>query len=95
MDMYISIFSRNWLLYTLTKTGLVTLVLMWPENLPDMNPIENILDAVKSKMRGIRSNIKGDYKVTIEATDSVVPEAPHLQEGFLRIEKIHSTYPNA
>ncbi len=40
-------------------------VLDWPENSPDLNPIENIWDIVKRKMRDTRPHNADDLKAAI------------------------------
>ncbi len=43
-------------------------VLDWSENLPDLNPIENLWGIVKRKMRDTRLNNADDPKAAIKAT---------------------------
>ncbi len=44
------------------------LVLNWPANSPDLNPIENLWGIVKRKMRYARPNNAEELKATIRAT---------------------------
>ncbi len=54
------------------------IVLDWPENSPDLNPIENLWDVVKRKMRDTRTNNADDLKAAIKATwASITPEQCH------------------
>ncbi len=53
-------------------------VLDWPENSPDLNPIENIWVIFKRKMSDTRPNNAGDLKAAIKATwASITPEQCH------------------
>ncbi len=53
-------------------------VLNWPANSPDLNPIENIWDIVKRKMRYARPNDAEELKATIRATWALItPEQCH------------------
>ncbi len=53
-------------------------VLDWPENLPDLNPIENKWGIVKRKMRDTRPNNADDLKAAIKVTwASITPEQCH------------------
>ncbi len=54
------------------------LVLDWPANSPDLNPIENIWGIVKRKMRDTRPNNADDLKAAIKATwASITAEQCH------------------
>ncbi len=48
-------------------------VLDWPENSPDLNPIENLWGIVKRKMRDTRPNNADDLKASIKATWASIP----------------------
>ncbi len=52
------------------KADSMTMVLLldWPANSPDLNPIENIYSIVKRKMRDTRPNNADDLKAAIKAT---------------------------
>ncbi len=53
-------------------------VLDWPENSPDLNPLEN-LGIVKRKMRDTRPNNTDDMKAVIKVTwASITPEQCHM-----------------
>ncbi len=53
-------------------------VLDWPENSPDLNPIENLWGIVKRKMRDTRPFNADDLKAAIKATwASITPEQGH------------------
>ncbi len=53
-------------------------VLDFPANSPDLNPIENLWDILKRKMRGTRPNNADDLKAAIKATwASITPEQCH------------------
>ncbi len=53
-------------------------VLNWPENSPDLNPIENLWGIVKRKMRYARPNNAEELKATIRATWALItPEQCH------------------
>ncbi len=53
-------------------------MLDWPANLPDLNPIDNLWDVVKRKMRDTRPNNADDLKAAIKATwASITPEKCH------------------
>ena len=43
-------------------------VLYWPANSPDLNPIDNLWDIVKRKMRDTRPNNADGLKAAIKAT---------------------------
>ncbi len=54
------------------------IVLDWPANSPDLNPIENIWGIVKRKMRDTSPNNADDLKAAIKATwASITPEQCH------------------
>ncbi len=54
------------------------IVLDWPANSPDLNPIENIWGIVKRKMRDTRPNNADDLTAAIKATwASITPEQCH------------------
>ncbi len=54
------------------------IVLDWPANLPDLNPIENLWAIIKRKMRDTRPNNADDLKAAIKATwASITPEQCH------------------
>ncbi|KAI2665187.1 Transposable element Tcb1 transposase [Labeo rohita] len=50
-------------------------VLNWPANSPDLNPIENLWDIVKRKLRDARPNTLDELKAAIEASwASITPQ---------------------
>uniref|UniRef100_A0A9J7ZZD1 Tc1-like transposase DDE domain-containing protein n=1 Tax=Cyprinus carpio carpio TaxID=630221 RepID=A0A9J7ZZD1_CYPCA len=50
-------------------------VLNWPANSPDLNPIENLWDFVKRKLRDARPNTLDELKAAIEASwASITPQ---------------------
>ncbi len=54
------------------------IVLDWPANSPDLNPIENIWGIVKRKMRDTSPNNADDLKAAIKETwASITPEQCH------------------
>ncbi|KAI2666726.1 Transposable element Tcb1 transposase [Labeo rohita] len=53
-------------------------VLNWPANSPDLNPIENLWDIVKRKLRDARPNTLNELKAAIEASwASITPQQCH------------------
>ncbi len=48
-------------------------VLDWPANSPDLNPIENLWNIVKRKMRDTRPNNADDLKATVKETWASIP----------------------
>ena len=53
-------------------------VLNWPANSPDLNPIENLWDIVKRKLRDARPNTLDELKAAIEASwASIRPQQCH------------------
>ncbi|KAL0152679.1 hypothetical protein M9458_052402 [Cirrhinus mrigala] len=53
-------------------------VLNWPANSPDPNPIENLWDIVKRKLRDARPNTLDELKAAIEASwASITPQQCH------------------
>ncbi|KAL0199191.1 hypothetical protein M9458_007731, partial [Cirrhinus mrigala] len=53
-------------------------VLNWPANSPDLNPIENLWDIVKRKLRDARPNTLDELKAAIEASwASITPQRCH------------------
>uniref|UniRef100_A0A9J8DLD2 Tc1-like transposase DDE domain-containing protein n=1 Tax=Cyprinus carpio carpio TaxID=630221 RepID=A0A9J8DLD2_CYPCA len=53
-------------------------VLNWPANSPDLNPIENLWDIVKKKLRDARPNTLDELKAAIEASwASITPQQCH------------------
>ncbi len=53
-------------------------VLDWPANSPDLNPIENLWDIVKRKIRDTRPNNGDDLKAALKATWAfITPEQCH------------------
>ncbi len=48
-------------------------MLDWPANSPDLNPIENLWDIVKRKMRDTRPNNADDLKATVKETWASIP----------------------
>ncbi len=48
-------------------------VLDWPANSTDLNPIENLWDIVKRKMRDTRPNNADDLKATVKETWASIP----------------------
>uniref|UniRef100_A0A9J8B1B1 HTH cro/C1-type domain-containing protein n=1 Tax=Cyprinus carpio carpio TaxID=630221 RepID=A0A9J8B1B1_CYPCA len=50
----------------------------WPANSPDLNPIENLWDIVKRKLRDARPNTLDELKAAIEASwASITPQQCH------------------
>ncbi|XP_048853901.1 uncharacterized protein LOC125721830 isoform X1 [Brienomyrus brachyistius] len=53
-------------------------VLNWPANSPDLNPIQNLWDIVKRKLRDARPNTLDELKAAIEASwASITPQQCH------------------
>uniref|UniRef100_A0A9J8DCQ8 Tc1-like transposase DDE domain-containing protein n=1 Tax=Cyprinus carpio carpio TaxID=630221 RepID=A0A9J8DCQ8_CYPCA len=53
-------------------------VLNWPANSPDLNPIENLWDILKRKLRDARPNTLDELKAAIEASwASITPQQCH------------------
>ncbi len=78
MEMLISFSSRTWHLPTLPKVpkaGSMTMVLLldWPANSLDLNPIENLWGIVKRKMRDTRPNNADELKATVKETWASIP----------------------
>ncbi len=48
-------------------------VLDWPANSPDLNPIENLWDIVKRKMRDTRPNNADELKAAVKETWASIP----------------------
>ncbi len=48
-------------------------LLDWPANSPDLNPIENLWDIVKRKMRDTRLNNADELKATVKETWASIP----------------------
>ncbi|KAF7656920.1 hypothetical protein LDENG_00034500 [Lucifuga dentata] len=64
--------TRNWF----ADHGIT--VLDWPANSPDLNPIENLWDIVKRKMRDARPHNTDELKAAIKATwASITPQQCH------------------
>ena len=58
--------------------GILLCVLNWPANSPDLNPIENLWDIVKRKLRDARPNTLDELKAAIEASwASITPQQCH------------------
>ncbi len=54
------------------------IVLDWPANSPDLNPIENLWGIVKRKMRDTRPNNADELKATVKETwASITPQQCH------------------
>ncbi len=97
MEMLISFSSRTWHLPTLPKVPkvgsmtMVLLVLDWPANSPDLNPIKNLWGIIKRKMRDTRPNNTDDLKAAIKATWAfITPEQCHRLIVFMphRIDSV-------
>uniref|UniRef100_A0A8C1X9P9 Nucleoside diphosphate-linked moiety X motif 6 n=1 Tax=Cyprinus carpio TaxID=7962 RepID=A0A8C1X9P9_CYPCA len=57
-------------------------VLNWPANSPDLNPIENLWDIVKRKLRDARPNTLDELKAAIEASwASITPQHRWRSDG--------------
>uniref|UniRef100_A0A9J7YWM9 Tc1-like transposase DDE domain-containing protein n=1 Tax=Cyprinus carpio carpio TaxID=630221 RepID=A0A9J7YWM9_CYPCA len=68
-------------------------VLNWPANSPDLNPIENLWDIVKRKLRDARPNTLDELKAAIEASwASITPQQCHRLIASMprRIEAVTS-----
>ncbi|KAI2645915.1 Transposable element Tcb1 transposase [Labeo rohita] len=68
-------------------------VLNWPANSPDLNPIENLWDIVKRKLRDARPNTLDELKAAIEASwASITPQQCHRPIASMphRIEAVIS-----
>lgn len=74
--------TNNWL----NVNGVM--VLDWPMNWSDLNPIENIWSIVNSEMEGIRPNNADHLRPTIKAPRaSITPQQNHRLTAFMSHSK--------
>ncbi|CAM4590576.1 unnamed protein product [Leuciscus chuanchicus] len=79
-------------------------VLNWPANSSDLNPIEDLWDIVKRKLRDARPNTLDELKAAIEASwASITPQQchrlitamPHRIEAVISAKRIPDQYPGS